>query len=66
MARKYPDAPSVPAGWLRKALTALRRAVPDRKTRADIGSALSRAHYAEKDAERLAALRACVEMLKSR
>ena len=50
MAKKYPDAPSVPAGWLMKAMTAAKRD--------EFADALKRAAAAKDDAEKLAILRA--------
>jgi tetratricopeptide (TPR) repeat protein len=50
MAQKYPDAPSVPANWLLRAMTAAKRD--------EFADALKRAAAAKDDAERLAILRA--------
>jgi hypothetical protein len=49
MAKKYPDAPSIPAGWLTKALTAAQRA--------EFADILKRAAGVKDDAERLSILR---------
>ena len=49
MARKYPDAPSVPASWLFKAMTAAKRE--------EFAGALKRAAGTKDDAEKLAILR---------
>jgi S1-C subfamily serine protease len=49
MAKKYPDAPSIPAGWLTKALTAAKRD--------EFAEVLKRAGGVRDDAERLAILR---------
>ncbi|HVL11393.1 MAG TPA: hypothetical protein VM529_02435, partial [Gemmata sp.] len=50
MAKNYPDAPSVAAGWLLKAMTAAKRD--------EFADALKRAAAAKGDAETLAILRA--------
>lgn len=49
LAKKYPDAPSIPAGWLMKALAALKRP--------EFANALKRAREAQTDADRLTILR---------
>ncbi|MBA4064186.1 MAG: hypothetical protein C0501_10820, partial [Isosphaera sp.] len=49
LAKKFPDAPSVPAGWLVRAMTAAKRD--------EFAAALKRAAAATDDAARLAALR---------
>ena len=49
LAKKYPDAPSVPAGWLLKAITAAKRD--------EFAGVLKQAAAAKDDAERLAVLR---------
>src|SRR5262249_35166233 len=49
LAKKFPDAPSVPAGWLLQAMTAAKRA--------EFANVLKQANAATDDAERLALLR---------
>lgn len=61
-AKKFPDAPSQPAGWLIRALTAAATAVPE-ATKADITAALKRGDTTKDDAARLAILRAFVARL---
>jgi hypothetical protein len=62
LAKKFPDTPSQPAGWLVRALTAAATALPD-PTKADIAAVLKRVEAAKADAERLAILRAFVAKL---
>jgi tetratricopeptide (TPR) repeat protein len=50
LAKKYPDAPAIPAGWLQKAMTAAKRE--------EFAGCLKQASVAKDDAERLAILRA--------
>ena len=49
LAKKFPDAPSIPAGWLTKALVATKRA--------EFDETLKRAAAAKSDDEKLAILR---------
>lgn len=60
MAKKFPDSPSAAADWLRKALTAAKRAPLEPAVLAELDAALQRAAAAKSDAERLAILRAVV------
>ena len=60
LAKKYPDAPSAAADWLREALTAMRRAPLGAARLAELDGALTRAAAAKTDAERLTTLRECV------
>jgi S1-C subfamily serine protease len=61
--KKFPDAPSAAAGWLRKALTAARKAPLDPSALTDLDAALKQAAAAKTDADRLAILRGCVAKL---
>ncbi|VTT97964.1 serine protease : Serine protease OS=Rhodopirellula sallentina SM41 GN=RSSM_03987 PE=4 SV=1: Trypsin_2: Trypsin_2: TPR_15 [Gemmataceae bacterium] len=56
MAAKYPDVPSVPAGWVLKAVTAAKRP--------ELADPLKRAAAAKDDTERLAVLRDALKKLK--
>jgi S1-C subfamily serine protease len=56
MAAKYPDVPSIPAGWLMKATNAANRP--------EFADVLKRAAVSKDDAERLAVLRAGLTKLK--
>ncbi len=62
LAKKFPETPSQPAGWLVRALTAAGTALPD-LAKADIAAVLKRADTTKDDAERLAILRAFVAKL---
>jgi S1-C subfamily serine protease len=62
LAKKFPDTPSQPAGWLVRALTAAKTALPE-AAKTDITAILKRAEAAKDDAERLAILWAFVARL---
>jgi S1-C subfamily serine protease len=62
LAKKFPEAPSQPAGWLVRALSAA-ATVPHDPTKVDFGRAFKQADAAKDDAERLAILRAFVAKL---
>jgi S1-C subfamily serine protease len=63
LAKKYPDAPSAAADWLRKALIAIRKAPLDPAVLADLDAALKQAAAVKTDAERLMILRGFVAKL---
>jgi S1-C subfamily serine protease len=56
LAKKYPDAPAIPAGWLQKAMTAAKRE--------EFATCLKQAGEAKDDAERLAILRTGLQKIK--
>jgi hypothetical protein len=58
LAKKYPDAPSVPADWLAKAMTATKRD--------EFAAVLKQAAAAKDDTERLARLRAGLAKLSGK
>jgi len=62
LAKKFPETPSQPAGWLVRALSAAATALPD-PAKADIATVLKKADAVKDDAERLAILRAFVAKL---
>jgi S1-C subfamily serine protease len=62
--QKFPDAPSVAADWLTKALTSAEKGTPDAKAKVTLATVLKAAREAKDDAERLRVLRAGVKGLK--
>ncbi len=58
--KKYPGAPGVPAGWLTRALTAARDALPEGERRRALVAVLARAAAAPTDADRLTLLKGFV------
>jgi tetratricopeptide (TPR) repeat protein len=61
---KFPDSPSLAAGWLTKALTAAEKGTSDAKAKAAIAELLKKASAAKDDRERLEVLRAGMKGLK--
>jgi S1-C subfamily serine protease len=57
LALRFPDSPSLAAGWLAKALAAAEKGTSDAKAKAAIAEVLKKAAAAKGDAERLAVLR---------
>jgi tetratricopeptide (TPR) repeat protein len=57
LAKKFPDAPAIPVGWLVKALTAAEKAIGDPAAKSKLSELLKRTSAAKDDAERLGLLR---------
>ena len=64
IAAKFPDTPSAPAAWLRKALAAVHRTTADTGLKDALAAVLKRAADAKDDAARLTVLRGFVETLR--
>jgi S1-C subfamily serine protease len=63
LAKKFPDAPSIPVGWLIKALTAAEKAIGDPKGKGHLTDVLKRAAIAKDDKERLVVLREALKTM---
>ena len=63
LAKRFPDSPSTPATWLRRALVAASAATAGPARKAELEAAVKQAAVATDDAARLAGLRMCLERL---
>ncbi|MDB5312936.1 MAG: hhoA 1 [Gemmataceae bacterium] len=66
MAKRFPDAPSHPAGWLRRAVAAAHGATTDSALKDELAAVLKRAAGAKDDTEQLAVLRAALAELRGK
>jgi S1-C subfamily serine protease len=57
LAKKFPDAPAIPATWLVRALTAAENAIRDQAMKGEVSELLKRASAAKNDSGRLTLLR---------
>jgi tetratricopeptide (TPR) repeat protein len=63
LAKKYPDAPAIPVGWLLKALTAAEKGTTDLTTKTQLTGLLKLAAAAKDDPERLGLLREALKKM---